>query len=184
MLIKKLVLEHARPPSASGIKGLTSRLLKRVYTSDERHYIGGKFLLPTAIRYDGQSKKPTEQEKPCLFFNFPYLSIEHHHPKNCTECAAGGSEDHPMRSLFQFRYRLQTTKVKDSSQIVAKIDANVISKCIPSALRQRFVAACEEEAPLIHVPQVWIALISGGKLANYVKELANASQISYAPVDR
>lgn len=157
------MLDHGHPAQDSGILGLGKRLLKRVYSSDERHYVGGKFLLPTAIRYDGQSKNPGEEEKPCLFFNFPYLSLEHHHCSTCARCNRDGPEDHPMRSLFQFRYRLQNTRVKDGAQVVANMDAAIISRCLPGAVQEAFIEKCGREAPLIHVPQLWIAMISGGE---------------------
>ena len=160
------VVEHAGRYLDTGIKALTQRLLKRVWLSDERDFIGGKFLQPTAIRYDGQPKATSEEARPCTFFNFPYLSLDTHRRKTCmqgcNECYRTGSKGHPKRTLLQSRYRLESTAAKDESQSITALSRQDIAKCLKPSNKQVALSNSTNALPILHVPQLWIASLSGG----------------------
>jgi hypothetical protein len=145
----------------SGVKDLTRRLLKRVWATDERDFIGGKFLIPGATRYDGQSKN--DDEKPCTFFNFPYFSVEI--PRTRTQSQvqpAGGNLEHPVRTLLQSRYRLEATDDRDQDQSITKLTRREVNTCIrPSSNHAGQNINNNKSKPIIHVPQLWCLSLSG-----------------------
>jgi hypothetical protein len=145
----------------SGVKDLTRRLLKRVRATDERDFIGGKFLIPGATRYDGQSKN--DDEKPCTFFNFPYFSVER--PRTRTQPQvqpAGGNLEHPVRTLLQSRYRLEATDARDQDQSITKLTRREVNTCIrPSSNCTGQDVNNHKSKPIIHVPQLWCLSLSG-----------------------
>lgn len=155
--------EKASQYLAPGIVGLTRRLLKRVRKSDERDFVGGKFLLPTAIRYDGQSKASNEVVRSCTFFNFPYLSLENHRAIHCQRCKEAGYDGHPKRTLLQSRYRLERTVAKDESQSITTLKPADIAKCVKPSNKQNALASLRGVLPIVYVPQLWVTSLSGGE---------------------
>lgn len=145
----------------SGVKDLTRRLLKRVWATDERDFIGGKFLIPGATRYDGQSKN--DDEKPCTFFNFPYFSVERPHTRTQPQVQpAGGNLEHPARTLLQSRYRLEATDARDQDQSITKLTRREVNTCIrPSSNYAGQDANNHKSKPIVHVPQLWCLSLSG-----------------------
>jgi hypothetical protein len=141
-----------------------------VQGSDERDFVGGKFLLPTAVRYDGRSKATTEPVKPCTFFNFPYLSLEEHRVGACQDCQSAGPKDHPKRTLLQSRYRLERTSDKDEEQSVTTLSFEEIKKCVSAVTQNKIFNPYTTLKPLLHVPQVWFASLSGGLCAGGLKK--------------
>ena len=166
MKCQNTVTEHAGSCLDTGIKALTQRLLKRVWTSGERDFIGGRFLRPTAIRYDGQPKATTEEARPCTFFNFPYLALDSHRLKTCEDgphgCYKAGSDGHPKRTLLQSRYRLESTATREESQSITTLSRQELAKCVRPAHKQENLSASMGALPLVYVPQLWIASLSGG----------------------
>jgi hypothetical protein len=157
-----MVTRRASPFLKPGIEALTRRLLKRVKASEEREFVGGKFLLPTTIRYDGQPKAPNEEVRPCTFFNFPYFSLDKHRVKGCKNCANAGKDGHPKRTLLQSRYRLESTAIKDKSQSITTLELEDVAKCLKPTNKQHTLSASNDVFPIIHVPQLWVASLSGG----------------------
>jgi hypothetical protein len=145
----------------SGVKDLTRRLLKRVWATDERDFIGGKFLIPGTTRYDGQSKN--DDEKPCTFFNFPYFSVERPHTKTQSQRQpAGGDLEHPVRTLLQSRYRLEATDVRDQDQSITKLTRREVNTCIRPPFNYTGQGMNNNKSkPIIHVPQLWCLSLSG-----------------------
>jgi len=145
----------------SGVKDLTRRLLKRVWATDERDFIGGKFLIPGATRYDGQSKNA--DEKPCTFFNFPYFSVERPHTGTQPRGQpASGNLEHPVRTLLQSRYRLEATDARDRDQSITKLTRREVNTCIrPSSNYAGQNVHHHKSKPIIHVPQLWCLSLSG-----------------------
>jgi hypothetical protein len=144
----------------SGVKDLTRRLLKRVWATDERDFIGGKFLIPGATRYDGQSKN--DDEKPCTFFNFPYFSVERPHTKTQPHVQpAGGNLEHPVRTLLQSRYRLEATDARDQDQSITKLTRREVNTCIRPSSNYARQDVNNKSKPIIHVPQLWCLSLSG-----------------------
>jgi hypothetical protein len=145
----------------SGVKDLTRRLLKRVYATDERDFIGGKFLVPGATRYDGQSKN--DDEKPCTFFNFPYFSVERPHTRAQSQVhPVGGNPEHPVRTLLQSRYRLEATDARDQDQSITKLTRREVNTCIrPSSNYAGQDINNNKSKPIIHVPQLWCLSLCG-----------------------
>jgi hypothetical protein len=145
----------------SGVKDLTRRLLKRVWATDERDFIGGKFLIPGATRYDGQSKNA--DEKPCTFFNFPYFSVERPHTRTQPQVQpVGGNLEHPVRTLLQSRYRLEATDARDQDQSITKLTRREVNTCIqPSSNYARQDVNNHKSKPIIHIPQLWCLSLSG-----------------------
>lgn len=155
----------------SGVKGLTRRLLKRVWATDERGFIGGKFLNPATTRYDGQSK--TDDEKPCTFFNFPYFSVEKPHTKKSSKAGSAGlSLEHPVRTLLQSRYRLEATNDRDPDQSITKLSRAEVKTCIRTPQNHGQENMDNNLKPIIHVPQLWCLSLTGGK--NAIKPLINS----------
>jgi hypothetical protein len=136
--------------------------LKRVRASDERSFIGGKFLIPTAIRYDGQCKASNETVRPCTFLNFPYISLERHDLQACNDCKSSSSDGHPKRTLLQSRYRLEKTISRDSSQSVTTLSLEEIKKCVTASTKDNILNPSYPTKPILHVPQMWFASLSGG----------------------
>lgn len=149
----------------SGVKDLTRRLLKRVFATDERDFIGGKFLAPGATRYDGQSKN--DDEKPCTFFNFPYFSVERPHARTPSQVQPVGSNlEHPVRTLLQSRYRLEATDARDQDQSITKLTRREVNTCIrPSFNYARQDINKNKSKPIIHVPQLWCLSLNGDVMA-------------------
>jgi hypothetical protein len=145
----------------SGVKDLTRRLLKRVFATDERDFIGGKFLAPGATRYDGQSKN--DDEKPCTFFNFPYFSVERPHGRTPSQVQpVGSNRGHPVRTLLQSRYRLEATDARDQDQSITKLTRREVNTCIrPSFNYARQDINNNKSKPIIHVPQLWCLSLNG-----------------------
>jgi len=139
--------------------GLTRRLLKRVQMTDERTFIGGKYLVPYTTRYDGQSKD--EDEKPCTFFSFPYFSVETRKGVKFPRLDIDKENpEHPVRSLIQSRYRLESTLGRDKCQSIKTLPVDDVKRCIhpPYASKPEL-----NGKPIIHVPQIWVLSLSGGK---------------------
>ena len=145
----------------SGVKDLTRRLLKRVWATDERDFIGGKFLVPGATRYNGQSKN--DDEKPCTFFNFPYFSVERPHTRTQPQVQpTGGNLEHPVRTLLQSRYRLEATDARDQDQSITKLTRREVNTCIrPSSNYAGQDINNNKSKPIIHIPQLWCLSLSG-----------------------
>lgn len=135
---KDLVNKCQSQGLASGERGLTRRLLKRVRNIAEREFIGGKFLTPLALRYDNQDVSKYNVDKTSIFFSFPYFlvanaALRKHFEKDDSR--------HPTRTLLQSHYRLNKTVDRDKDQ------------CI-SLLKNGTVATATVE-DLVFVPQLW-----------------------------
>jgi hypothetical protein len=133
-----------------------------VWATDERDFVGGKFLNPATTRYDGQSKN--DDEKPCTFFNFPYFSVEKPYAKSHHEAETPSTNpEHPVRSLLQSRYRLEATDTRDLDQSITKLSRSEVRTCIRPSPNRYEQNVNNKVKPIIHVPQLWCLSLSGGK---------------------
>jgi hypothetical protein len=133
-----------------------------VWATDERDFVGGKFLNPATTRYDGQSKN--DDEIPCTFFNFPYFSLEKRHAKTNREAEVPGtSVEHPIRTLLQSRYRLEATDTRDLEQSITNLSRSEVRTCIRPSPNRYEENVDNKSKPIIHVPQLWCLSLSGGK---------------------
>ena len=158
-LYQKIVNECQSRVFSSSERGLTRRLIRRVRTLAERDFVGGRFLIPTAIRYDNQDISRYTVDKTCIFFSFPYFYIDkpefrkHYRKKE---------DQHPPRTLLQSHYRLNKTKDRDEYQCISmleKVDSTEqekIEQGMPEwQKRKRRVCRRKTDEDLVYVPQLW-----------------------------
>jgi hypothetical protein len=109
---------------------------------NEKTYVHGRYLEPTAVNFVRKSDidKSKEPSEHCsvAFFAFPFLALEPLWPQNDLTRAS----THPVRSLLQFQYSFESTGKRDKHQVVLKTG---------------------ESKDVLHVPQVWMLLINGGR---------------------
>ena len=111
---------------------------KHLQQRNEKSYVHGKYLEPTALSFvakDHDSK--TTEECSVAFFAFPYFALE---PLRRQDPPSNGSM-HPVRSLLQFHYSFHATGRLDENQVVCNV---------------------RDSAEVLHVPQTWMLLINGG----------------------
>lgn len=112
--------------------------LIQIYTV-EKTFIHGRFLKPTtAISHSrDQRTKDSRRPKRVTFFCLPFFSIDRLKSYTTDKRHSG----HPLRSLMQTVYRLESTRQRDSNQILN--------------------TACNGDA--VHVPELWALMIGKRK---------------------
>lgn len=135
-----------------GQRGLTRRLLKRVRNTAEREFVGGRFLIPLALRYDNQDISRYTVDKTCIFFSFPYFlvakpGLRRHFDK--------GNERHPPRTLLQSHYRLNKTVDRDEDQCISLLRDGAIASMINKAHKVKQFRLSRAIDDLVFVPQFW-----------------------------
>lgn len=125
-------------PEATSV--LIFSIFKRL-RQKERSFIHGKYFDSKAINLvpasDPGATEESTRQCSVAFFAFPFLALRR------PGMLSGFSEDsHPVRSLLQFQYAFESTKIHDEEQIVLEIG---------------------ESSDVLHVPQAWFLLINGGK---------------------
>lgn len=152
----------------------------------ERNYVGGKFLITGPIRYDGRLLERDDDDHPCIFFSFPYLAVGDFHdgaraaatsrPDQSAaqgeQCDTHGSARglfktkktsiHPVRTLLQSRYRLESTKKRDDNQSITTLTKKEVKDCISASKDPARQVDGVKSKPKIHVPQLWGLSVSGG----------------------
>ena len=140
--------------------GLTRRLLERVRNTAEKSFVGGKFLVPTALRYDNQDMSRYTVDQTCIFFCFPYFSVAE---PSYGEYAGKDSSEHPPRTLLQSRYRLNKTTDRDKKQCIRLLTNKAVSSSDVARKARRISLPFQETGQLVYVPQLWGVLIGLGK---------------------
>jgi hypothetical protein len=130
-------------------------------------------MIPGPVRYDGRLSQDDFHDRPCLFFCFPYLavgdfkrksneqtpgvqvSVQHSPPPKL-------SPVHPVRTLLQSRYRLESTKKRDSSQSITLLSKEDVQDCIRLPHGTIQPPRTKKWREKIHVPHFWGLSISGG----------------------
>ena len=142
--------------------GLTKRLINRIRLVSERSFVNGKFLIPTAIRYDTLDDSRYNKDKCSIFLSFPYFAVKKQEEQKQGAFGKGASQ-HPARTLLQSRYRLNKTTERDESQCITELSGDKLKSCIkapPSATEHLTRKKVEE---LIYVPQLWTLIIGLGR---------------------
>jgi hypothetical protein len=161
--------------------------MKRVKTMKERNYVGGKFLITGPIRYDGRLLEREDDDHPCIFFGFPYLAVGDFNDRTTAASTSrpgnqgaaqgmrSGTPDsagrppktkntsiHPVRTLLQSRYRLESTKKRDENQSITTLERKEVKDCIWASKDLAKKEKGSKWKSKIHVPQLWGLSISGG----------------------
>ena len=102
-------------------------LLETVQRSSEKTFVHGRFLKP--VTATSQSKEHALPKR-VTFFCLPFFSLETQKDYNTDKHFPG----HPVRSLMQWIYRLESTKQRDAIQVSA---------------------ARSEHGKIIRVPDMW-----------------------------
>ena len=108
--------------------GLTKRLLKTLRKLSERPYVGGRYLIPQSLRYDNQDVSKYSIDKTCIFFCFPYISLEPETRRK--DPRIRNDPNHPPRALLQSHYRLNNTEHRDDCQCISWLEDEQVSSCI------------------------------------------------------
>ena len=150
--IKDLVQQCQSKGGNKGQRGLTRRLLKRVRSTAEREFVGGRFLTPVALRYDNQDVSRYTVDKTCIFFSFPYFRVAKSGLRKHFE---KGDQRHPPRTLLQSHYRLNRTVDRDEDQCITLLkDGNLASLTNESEKARRSWPSRTIDY-LVFVPQFW-----------------------------
>lgn len=153
-----MIGKYASRDMAKGERDLVPALVKRVQLDAERQYVYGSLLAPVVRRYDGQGSNFSD--KPSLFINFPFLALKEVGKRQATTMK---SLDHEDRTLLQSRYRLQSTKTRDTNQSMTKLSASEVKTCITASDAEKANLFSSAAGELIHVPQLWAVLLSNGR---------------------
>lgn len=125
-------------PEATSV--LIFSIFKRL-RQKERAFIHGKYFDSTAINLvpasDPDATEQPNRQCSVTFYAFPFLALQQ--PGILSDISG---DSHPVRSLLQFQYAFESTTNHDEQQIMLEIG---------------------ESSDVLHVPQVWILLINGGK---------------------
>ena len=171
-------------------RGLTRRLIRRVRTLSERGFAGGRFLTPTAVRYDNQDISRYTVDKTCIFFSFPYFYID---GPEFRKYYKRMEDQHPPRTLLQSRYRLNKTKDRDAYQCISMLEkvnatkqGNLQQGEPEWQKRKRRVCRHKTVENLVYVPQFW-GIIAGlgmwiSRLSIYRLTPAD-TLITYGPIN-
>ena len=135
-------------------RGLTRRLIQRVRADAERDFVGGRYLTPTAIRYDNQDISKYTVDRTCVFFSFPYFHVakpefrQHFRQKE---------NRHPPRTLLQSHYRLNKTIDRDEYQCISLLEGvNSTEQQKPEQQKRKRLLCCSKTVEdLVYVPQLW-----------------------------
>lgn len=92
----------------------------------EKRFVGGRFLVPGAIRYDGRKSQEHDHDHPCTFFSFPYLAVgnrEDFNPVSCKNAADPHVNSHQKsaRKLGSLLARTPTDDEKLISNMASPI---------------------------------------------------------------
>ncbi|KAG8526323.1 uncharacterized protein KY384_000316 [Bacidia gigantensis] len=110
-------------------RSLVGQLLRRVQKTSEKSFAHGRFLKPTTAVSNAR-----DRSKRVTFFSLPYFSVEPQRTYNFDKHFPG----HPVRSLMQSMYRLESTRQRDSTQIISQKEYNRMA---------------------VHVPDLWALMI-------------------------
>jgi hypothetical protein len=131
-------------------KSLIIALFKQIRNNSEKRFKYGRFLEPTVISLiglNGEEDKTREpQLKSATFISIPYLNLQTLQPHSLKDSSA-----HPVRSLLQCHYGLESTERRDRSQVACK--------AYPKA----------QELQAVHVPQLWCLLLNKGLARSLIR---------------
>jgi len=130
-------------------------------------------MVPGPVRYDGRLSRDDFDDRPCLFFSFPYLALGDFKDRSNEQTIgvqalvshsppAKLSPVHPVRTLLQSRYRLESTKKRDSSQSITLLSEEDVQDCIRLPHGATRPTRIKKRREKIHVPHFWGLSISGG----------------------
>ena len=129
---------------------LVGRLLNKVRNTSEKKFVHGRYLKPITLVYEGEDpdlgashhveERPVR--KTATFVSFPVFTTSH--PKRHTSTKE--FEGHPVRSLLQSRYRLESTRRRDKEQVITKT----------TSIRDQLA----HDTHVVHVPQIWALMIN------------------------
>ena len=118
-------------------RALVARVLKKVEKTCEKTFVHGKCLKPVTIVYSGKDSNDTMKDigKTAMFVSLPIFWLDFLPQHSYTQKSSG----HPSRALLQTRSRLESTRRRETEQVVTKSDS---------------------VQGVIHVPQIWALIIN------------------------
>ncbi|KAL8758055.1 MAG: hypothetical protein Q9199_001785 [Rusavskia elegans] len=148
------------PLKAAGLEeilvSLSKRLLNKVHDATERYFVNGRFLTPTAMRYNLPDPSWYMGGMCCIFVNFPYFAVGEERTRSSFD---KGDERHPIRTLLQSRYRLNETVDRDESQCIRIVSGSALKSCIQAPDKETEHLTRKVNDELIYVPQMWTLIM-------------------------
>lgn len=125
---------------------LVVKMLKNIQSTSEKPFVHGeygKYLIPSAVRYDGEDPElPKEEEQKCaIFFALPYFDLR---PLRKLKRVNKDAPLYLMRTLLQSHHRLASTEDRDKKQAVLKL-AN---------------SQAEKKHEVLYLPELWCLIIN------------------------
>lgn len=137
--------------------GLTRRLINWIGLVSERSFVHGRYLDPTALRYDMLDDSRYNKDRCSIFLGFPYFVVRKPEAKRST--FSKGAPEHPLRTLLQSRYRLNETTQRDESQCITELPGDKLKSCIRAPHSDTAHLTHQKVEELIYVPQLWTLII-------------------------
>jgi hypothetical protein len=122
-------------------------LLEKVKSKNEKCFVYGSYLDPIVGQFKPVSSEDTETDevdaKTARFYCLPYFCLDELPSiAPASPPPENGPRIHPVRTLLQTRYQLQSTEDRDEHQVARR---------------------CNGSQKVICVPQVWCLLVNNGK---------------------
>jgi hypothetical protein len=118
-------------------------MLKNIQTTNGKPFVRGKYgkyLIPLAVRYNGDDPdlNPGERPRYAIFFSLPYFDLK---PLSKLEPVAKDIAIYPTRTLLQSHHRLASTEERDKKQAFRKLGHS-------------------KNEQVLYLPQLWCLVIN------------------------
>jgi len=120
---QKTVVSSRVPELQDDEIALALRMLKNVQLTNGKPFVRGrygKYLIPLAVRYNGDDPdlKPGEMPRYAIFFSLPYFDLK---PLLKLKPVPKDTAIYPTRTLLQSHHRLASTEERDKKQAFRKL---------------------------------------------------------------
>ena len=157
--IKRVVDQSKAQGLSDSEYGLIKRLTTRLERVSQRSFVGGRYLVPLALRYDNQDVSKYNVDKTCIFFSFPYLCLD---GVELRDYYTKQDVEHPPRTLLQSHYRLNKTEDRDDDQCVRWLKPEKLSARVTAPPKVKTKLYKKRVKELFFVPQFWGLIIGLG----------------------